>query len=93
MLDRVSEREFFTLNCSKFAVECDWNRKNSQNVPNLGFFEKIDGIFRKKTLNFFKIAECGIFFWNASQIVILLSRSSSGPAFRADWLWKRPASG
>ena len=36
---------FFWPNCSKFAVECDWNSKNSQNVQNLGFFWKIDGFF------------------------------------------------
>ena len=32
MLARVSDREIFSLNCSKFAVESDWNSKNSQNV-------------------------------------------------------------
>ena len=26
----------------KFAVECNWNSKNSQNVQNLGFLEEID---------------------------------------------------
>ena len=45
----VPEREiFFSLNCSKFAVECDWNSKNSQNVQNLSLFGKIHGFFRKK---------------------------------------------
>ena len=39
MLGRVSEREnFFPVNCSKVALECDWNSKNSQNVQNFGFF-------------------------------------------------------
>ena len=33
----ASEREiFFWLNCSKFAVESDWNSKICQNVRNLG---------------------------------------------------------
>ena len=32
-----SEREFFLSNCSKFAEECDWNNKISQNVQKLGF--------------------------------------------------------
>ena len=45
---------FFLLNCSKFAVECDYNSKNSQNVQNWCFFGEIDG--------FFKIATCGKFF-------------------------------
>ena len=35
----VSDREtIFSPNCSKFAVECDWSKNNSQNVQNLGFF-------------------------------------------------------
>ena len=39
MFFHVSEREiFFSLNCSKFAIECDWNSENSQEVQNLGFF-------------------------------------------------------
>ena len=37
----------FSLNCSKFAVECDWNNKTSQNDQNLGLFGKIDGLFEK----------------------------------------------
>ena len=44
----TSEREIiFPQICSKFAIECDWNSKNSQNNQNLGFFEKID-VFSKK---------------------------------------------
>ena len=55
MFIHVSEREiFFSLNCSKFAVECDSNSKNSQNVQNLGFFGKIDAFFRKKNLQIFQ---------------------------------------
>ena len=57
-----SEREFFPPNCSKFAVECNWESKNSQNIQNLGFFWKNNVFFSKKTLKFFKITECGIFF-------------------------------
>ena len=41
MLVHVSEREIsFSLNCSKFAAECEWNSKNTQNVQNLDFFWK-----------------------------------------------------
>ena len=36
----------------------DWNSKISQNVQNLGLFEKTDGFLRKK-LDFFKFAEGG----------------------------------
>ena len=55
MLARVSEREnFFSLNCSKFAVESDCNSKISQNVQSLAVFGKIDGFFRKSTWIFFK---------------------------------------
>ena len=47
---------FFSSNCSKFAVECDWNSGNSQNVQNLGFFKKNRWVFWKK-MNFLKIAK------------------------------------
>ena len=41
MFVHVSDREiFFSLTCGKFAAECHWNSKNSQNVQNLGFLEK-----------------------------------------------------
>ena len=44
----------FSPNCSKFAVECDWNSQNSQNFQNLCFFfGKIDGFF-KQNLDFFQ---------------------------------------
>ena len=33
---------------SKFAVECDWNSKFSQNVQNLLFSKKNDAIFGEK---------------------------------------------
>ena len=36
----------------KFAVECNWNSKKSQNVQNLSFFGKIDVFFEKK-IDFF----------------------------------------
>ena len=48
---------FFSSNCSKFAVECDWNRKISQNIQNFGFFVKKWMGFPKKVLIFFKIAK------------------------------------
>ena len=50
---------FFSPNCSKFAVQCDWNSMISQNVQNLAFFGKLYGVFRQKTLNFFKISKGG----------------------------------
>ena len=62
MFVHVSEHEvFFSLNCSKFAEECDWNSNNSQKVQTLGFFGKIDWFSSKKTLKYFKIATCGNF--------------------------------
>ena len=33
---------------SKFAKKCDWISKISQNVQNLGFFNKVDGFLEKK---------------------------------------------
>ena len=45
MFVHISDREFFSPNCRKFSVECDWNSKNSRNVQNSGFFGKIDGFF------------------------------------------------
>ena len=47
MFVHVSKRETFCqLNCSKFAVECDWNGRNSQNVQNLVFSKKNHEIFQ-----------------------------------------------
>ena len=41
MLVHFSERKiFFSLNCSKFAIEYDWNSKIPRNIQNLGFLEK-----------------------------------------------------
>ena len=61
MFVHASEREIFcSLNCRKFAVEFDWNRKNSRNVQNLGFLEK--WVFFRKKLKTFKIATCGKLF-------------------------------
>ena len=51
MFDHVSERDFFSPTCSKFAV--DWNSKISQNVKIWVFLKKKD--FRKKNLLFFQI--------------------------------------
>ena len=71
----TSEREIiFSPNWSKFAVECDWNRKNSQNVQKLGFFfGKIDKFFRKKNLEIFQNRYMWqFFFYNASQMVFFL---------------------
>ena len=58
----ATEREIsFWPNCSKLAVECDWNSKNSQNVQNLGFFWKNGWVFWKKTWIFLKIDKGGKF--------------------------------
>ena len=32
MLAHVSQRKFFSSNCVKFAVECNWKSKSSQNL-------------------------------------------------------------
>ena len=50
----------FSANCSSFAIECDWNRKISQNVEN-SFFEKLEGLFENKLDFSFKIANGGKF--------------------------------
>ena len=44
---------------SKFAVECDWNRKSFRNVQNwkLSFFNKKQMRLSRKVLSFFKIAK------------------------------------
>ena len=53
MFVHVSERDFFSPNCSKFAVECDSNSKIRQNVQILGFFLKKNRlIFRKEKPEF-----------------------------------------
>ena len=59
----TSEREIIlSRNCNKFAVDFNWNKKNSQNVQTLGLFENIDRFFFLIFLNFFKIATCGKVF-------------------------------
>ena len=60
----TSEREInLSPNCSKLPVECDWNRKNSQNVQNLGCFPKNRWVFfGKKTWNFSKSLHMANFF-------------------------------
>ena len=40
MFVHVSESEFHSANCSKFAVESDWNSQIFQSVQNFGFFWK-----------------------------------------------------
>ena len=44
---------FFSPNCSAFAVECDWNSKTSQNERKLFFFQKKD-VFFEKNLELFQ---------------------------------------
>ena len=62
MFIHVSDREiYFSQNCSKFAVKCNWNSKKSQNVQTLVFWKK-KCFFRKKMLKIFKITACGKFF-------------------------------
>ena len=51
---------FFPANCSKFAVEWDWNIGISQSVQNLGFLNFLVG-FRKKTWIFSKTDKGGKF--------------------------------
>ena len=54
----------FTIspNCSKIAVECSWNSKVSQNIKNLGFFEKKNiGFASEKNSKFLKNVEGGTF--------------------------------
>ena len=68
----VTEHEFFSPNCSKFAVECDWNSMISQNVQNLGFFwKKNRWVFRKKLWIFFsKLIKVANLLQNAYQMVL-----------------------
>ena len=83
MLARVSESDFFSLNCSKFALECDWTSKNSQTVQNLFFFWKNRGVFLEKNpWNFSKSANMAIFFQNAFQMVLLLKNVFSALVMR-----------
>ena len=72
---------FFPPNCSKFAIESDWNCEISRNVQNLSIFGKIDGFFSEKNLIFsetLKVANC---FWNAYHMVILRRRSQNFQIF------------
>ena len=61
MFIQDSERDFFSPNCSKFALEYDWNNKVFQSVQTFKFLEKISFFFREKLLNVFKIIESGNF--------------------------------
>ena len=64
IMSDVSEsvRSFLSPNYRNFAVEWDWNNKISQNVRNLGFFEKKnDCFFLKNELIFFQIGKSGKF--------------------------------
>ena len=54
---RCSESEnFHSPAYSKFAVECDWNQKNCQNVRNLRFLYEAMGFILNK-LEFLKIGK------------------------------------
>ena len=51
----MSDRKIlFSPICSISTVERNWNRKNSQNVQNLGFFWKYRQVFRKKNFEIFR---------------------------------------
>ena len=52
--DAIVLKKFLKPHYSKFAVECDWNSKISQNVQNLSSPEKVDRFFGKKSLFFFE---------------------------------------
>ena len=52
--DATEHEIIFWPNCSKFAVECDWNSKISQNVPILG-------LFLQKNMKVFEIPKSGKF--------------------------------
>ena len=53
--------------------------KISQNVQNLGFFEKIDGFFEQKNVFFFKIGKGGKFAVECDQMVLFRKKSPFGP--------------
>ena len=61
-------KQIIEKNCIKLAVECDCNSKISQFVENLWFCVKINGTFRKKTLNFFKSLILAFILLNAAQM-------------------------
>ena len=54
MLLHVSERDFSSLNCCKFAVEFDWKNENSQKVHKLGFSGKLDRFSGKKNIEVYQ---------------------------------------
>ena len=58
----------------KFAGECDWINKNSQNVQNLSFLQKIDGIFERKIWHFESLLELAKLQKNATGIARILKR-------------------
>ena len=76
----VNPIEHFFINCSKFAVECDWNRKTSENDENFEILVKRK-IFGKKFWFFstkklkietlFKNAHWMVFHQNALSVLIL----------------------
>ena len=58
----------------KFTGECDWISKNSQNVQNLSFLQKIDGIFQRKIWHFDNLLELAKLQKNATGIAKFLKR-------------------
>ena len=61
LVSSSGRQNFSTQNYCKFAVECDWKSKISQNVQNLGYFsEKKDRFFFEKKVEFYKITKNGI---------------------------------
>ena len=61
MFDCSASGIFLSPNYRKFAAECHWNSKISQNVQNLVLFEKIEGFSAKINMLFFKIVKGGKF--------------------------------
>ena len=65
MFKKPDRDSFSTQNCSKFAVECNWDSKFSQNERNLGLFWKKKWVFLQKNLNFSKSLKLANLRWNA----------------------------
>ena len=61
MFVHISEREIFSPNCCKFAIECDCDSKISQNVQSWVFFGEIDGFLQEKPWYFSKSLNAVIF--------------------------------
>ena len=54
VLRKTCEFSLKIANGTIFALPCDWNSKNQQNVQKVGVLKKIDGFFSKKKIHFSK---------------------------------------